>query len=45
MGKKSIMKKKSEPEKKEKDSGMHKAAKRAGMKRSDRDKLYNEVEK
>jgi hypothetical protein len=43
--KKGIMKKKSEPEKKEKDSGIHKAAKRAGLSRSARDKLYNEVEK
>ena len=30
---------------KEKDSPMHKAAKRAGMTRTSRDKLYNEVEK
>jgi hypothetical protein len=30
--------------KKEKDTPMRRAAKRAGMKRTNRDKLYNEVE-
>ena len=43
--KQGLLQKKSKPEKKEKDSGIRRAAKRAGMDRSSRDKLYNEVEK
>ena len=43
--KQGLLQKKSKPEKKEKDSGIRRAAKRAGMGRSSRDKQYNEVEK